>query len=220
MIFAVLPMKSPGTGKTRLDGHFSEGERAALASAMFADVLIALTRATKLEGVLVVSADAEVARIAGLHGANWIDEGSASSHSEAALVGIAHCASLGARRVLLVPGDCPAITANEIDMLASSDFGERSVAVMADRHGSGTNGLLISPPDLITPAFGPGSCQRHLDLAESAGAEAVVLEPKGFQMDVDTPEDLESLALYLEEIRGEAANTRGLLLQRELLRNG
>ncbi len=220
MTFAVLPMKSPGTGKTRLDGHFSEGERAALASAMFSDVLIALSRATRLEGVLVVSADAEVARVAGLHNADWVDDGSATSHSEAALVGIARAVAEGANRVLLVPGDCPAITPEEIDELATTDLGANSVAVLPDRHGTGTNGLLLTPPGIINPAFGPGSCQRHLDLANSAGANGVVVESEGFQMDVDTPEDLESLSAFLQDTRGAAANTRGLLRQREALNNG
>lgn len=220
MTFAVLPMKSPGTGKTRLDGHFSEGERAALASAMFADVLIALARATTLSGVLVVSADAEVARVAGLHNADWVDDGGASSHSEAASIGIAHAVAGGAKQVILVPGDCPAITPAEIDEVASADLGEKFVGVLPDRHGTGTNGLLIKPPSAITPAFGPGSCQRHLTLAEEAGANGIVIESVGFQLDVDTPDDLQSLSAHLEATRGSAANTRGLLRQRESIGNG
>ena len=42
-------------------------------------------------------------------------------------------------------------------------------AVIPDRHGTGTNGLLMSPADAIGPAFGPGSCDRHLDRAARAG---------------------------------------------------
>jgi 2-phospho-L-lactate guanylyltransferase len=213
-------MKSPGTGKTRLDGHFSVGERAALAGAMFSDVLIALSRATKLSGVLVVSADADVARTAGLHNADWINDEDAASHSEAAGLGIAHAVAAGAKRVLLVPGDCPAITADEIDALAARDIGENAVAVLADRHGTGTNGLLMTPPDVITPSFGPGSRDRHISLAEQAGATGLVVESPGFLMDVDTPEDLDSLASHLETIRGAAANTRGILAQRKLLASG
>jgi 2-phospho-L-lactate guanylyltransferase len=218
MTVAILPMKSPGTGKTRLDGHFSEGERAALATAMFSDVLIALTRATLLTGVIVVSGDAEVARTAGLHNASWLDDAGAASHSEAALLGISHALEQNATRVLLVPGDCPAITADEIDTIVSTNLGDRGVGVLPDRHGSGTNGLLLTPPDAISPAFGPGSRHRHLELAAAAGAEAVVIETPGFLLDVDTPDDLESVSLHLEGVRGAAANTRGLLSQREILR--
>ena len=219
MTFAILPMKSPGTGKTRLDSHFSEGERAALASAMFADVLIALSRATKLSGVLVVSADAEVARVAGLHDADWVDDLDANSHSDAAMIGIGHAIKAGAKKVLLVPGDCPAITPDEIDELASYPLAERAVGILPDRHGSGTNGLILCPPDVISPSFGPGSRERHADNAKSAGAEVKIIESPGFQLDVDTPEDLQTLTEHLNQTRGTAANTRGLIAQRDLIRN-
>ena len=220
MTFAILPMKSPGTGKTRLDSHFSEGERAALASAMFADVLIALSRSTQLSGVLVVSADAEVARVAGLHDANWVDDLDANSHSEAATIGISHAIKAGAKRVLLVPGDCPAITPEEIDALAAHQFSERAVGILPDRHGSGTNGLILCPPDVIAPSFGPGSRERHSELAVSAGAAVEIIESPGFQFDVDTPEDLETLTEHLDQTRGTAANTRGLIAQRGQVGNG
>jgi len=207
-------MKSPGTGKTRLDGHFSHGDRTALAAAMFSDVLIALSRATAFSGVLVVSADTDVARTSAMHDATWIDDQQASSHSDAAMIGIRHALDLGAERVLLLPGDCPAVTPEELDALAIKEVPERSVGILSDRHGTGTNGLLLTPPDAIVPAFGPGSCERHLQLAAAAGAAAILLESPGFQMDVDTPDDLASLADHLSSVRGTAANTRGFLAQR------
>jgi 2-phospho-L-lactate guanylyltransferase len=187
---------------------------------MFSDVLISLSRATNLSGVLVVSADADVARTAALHNADWIDDAGTTSHSEAASLGIAHALAAGAKRVLLVPGDCPAITSEEINSLAALDIGDNAVAILTDRHGTGTNGLLISPPDAITPSFGPGSKERHLSLAAEAGATGLVVESPGFLLDVDTPEDLESLSSHLDTARGTAANTRGVLAERKLIANG
>jgi 2-phospho-L-lactate guanylyltransferase len=220
MTFAILPMKSPGTGKTRLDSHFTASERAALATAMFADVLIALSRATLLTGVIVVSGDTDVAETAALHGASWIDDASVESHSEAALLGINHAIELGAARVLLVPGDCPSITPDEIDSIVSSDTANTAVGVLPDRHGTGTNGLLLVPPDAIEPAFGNGSRDRHLSLAEAAGAAAVIINSPGFQLDVDTPEDIEALAAHLQQSKGAAVNTRAVLSQRKVLSRG
>ena len=43
------------------------------------------------------------------------------------------------------------------------------VVIVPDRHGTGTNGLLLAPPDAIAPSFGPGSCERHRALARAAG---------------------------------------------------
>ena len=78
----------------------------------------------------------------------------------------------GATRVLLVPGDCPALDPAELDELLEDAEGVATpdVVVVPDRHGDGTNALLLTPPDAIQPAFGPGSRERHERLAQEAGA--------------------------------------------------
>ena len=45
------------------------------------------------------------------------------------------------------------------------------VTIVPDRHGTGTNALLLAPPDAIDPSFGPGSFARHRLAAEAAGAD-------------------------------------------------
>ena len=92
-------------------------------------------------------------------------------HSEAATLGIVRAKALGAECVALLPGDCPLLDPSEVDAaLGRMETGR--VAVVPDRHGTGTNGLLMAPPDAIGPAFGPGSCERHLDRAGARRAGA------------------------------------------------
>jgi len=83
--------------------------------------------------------------------------------------------------------------------------------VLPDRHGTGTNGLLLTPPDVIAPAFGPGSRARHSDAATAAGARVEVAELTGFAFDVDTRDDLDALRDALANGHGGAAHTRGML---------
>jgi len=83
----------------------------------------------------------------------------------------------GIERVLCVPGDCPTLDPAELNALLRADSaggGEREVVIVPDRHGTGTNGLLLAPPDAIAPSFGPGSCERHRALALAAGQRLVV----------------------------------------------
>ena len=115
----------------------------------------------------------------------------------------------GAGRVLLVPGDCPALDAAEVDELLTS--AEPGVVIVPDRHGSGTNALLLDPPTVITPAFGPGSFARHAALAAAADAKVRVGRLPSLELDVDTPGDLEALRAALESRRGGATRTRALL---------
>ncbi len=85
--------------------------------------------------------------------------------------------------------------------------------VVPDRHGTGTNALLLTPPDATAPAFGPGSCRRHVDNARTVGAVAEVIELPSLALDVDTPEDLALLQATLAASHGGAARTRGMLSQ-------
>jgi 2-phospho-L-lactate/phosphoenolpyruvate guanylyltransferase len=133
-----------------------------------------------------------------------------SGQSAAASIGIRYALASGFERVLLVPGDTPLLDPGEVaELLARGD----SVSIVPDRHGTGTNALVLAPPDAIEPSFGPGSRARHVAAAEAAGLPHAVEEVPTLMLDVDTGEDLAVLAGKLEARRGEAPSTRGALRQ-------
>jgi 2-phospho-L-lactate guanylyltransferase len=120
----------------------------------------------------------------------------------------------GADRVLLVPGDTPLIDPREVDQLL--DTAERealATAIVADRHRTGTNALVLTPPDSINPSFGPGSLDRHRRLAREADVSHRVVPVASLEHDVDTPEDLAALREALAGVRGRAQRTWGALHQ-------
>ncbi len=160
----------------------------------------------------MVTADPTAARIAGGQGAEVIDD-TTHSHSDAAELGIARALQLGARRALLLPGDCPLLDPGELEQLLAEPVTEPSAVIVPDRHGEGTNALLLTPPDALTPAFGVGSRQRHTNLAVSQGSTPLVVEVPSLGLDIDTPEDLEALVSRFESTRGGAAHTRGMISQ-------
>jgi 2-phospho-L-lactate guanylyltransferase len=202
---AVLPVKSFGRAKQRL--RPAGVDRAELAAAMVGDVLEALGAVRGLDGVVVVSA--ERAETAGIE---WVHDPLEVGQSAAALRGVRAAVARGAQRVLLVPGDCPALDPAQVDeLLASTAPAGPSVVIVPDRHGSGTNALLIAPPGTLTPAFGPGSFARHAALAQAAGATVRVGRLPSLELDVDTPGDLAALRAALAAGHGAAPRTRALL---------
>ncbi len=209
---AILPIKRFGEAKQRLVHELRPGPRHALAEAMFSDVLVALRRTTSIDTVLVVSDDPGAQQIAGGYGAGVLDD-QQSGHSAATLLGIAEAIQSGARRVLLVPGDCPLLDPGELDALLDRPFGSPSAVIVPDRHGTGTNALLLTPPDSLEPAFGPGSCERHTAGAEARGTPYEVVHVPSLALDIDTPQDLDALQERLQTAHGGAAHTRGMLNQ-------
>lgn len=213
---AILPLKTLDHAKQRLERALDLSPRRSLVEAMFSDTLVALRRSTAIETVIVVTADHGAQRIAAGYGADVVDDAE-HGHNVAARRGIARATELGADRALLVPGDCPLLDPGEIDALVRRPVAAPSLLVVPDRHGTGTNALLLTPPDAIVPAFGEGSHARHLARARDAGVAAETVELASLALDVDTPEDLTAVEARLQETRGGAAHTRGML--RQLLRS-
>jgi 2-phospho-L-lactate guanylyltransferase len=209
---AVLPVKRFDEAKQRLGEALRAGTRRALAEAMLTDVLTALRRARRVDAVVVVTREHTAEALARAQDARTIRDPDEPGHNPAARAGIRWAIEQGARRALLVPGDCPALDPVEVDdLLLAHPHSEARVTVVPDRHGTGTNALVLCPPDAITPSFGPGSRARHEKLAREAGAECRVAEPPSLALDVDTIEDLVALRAALDARTGGAAHTRGLL---------
>lgn len=211
---AILPIKSFGAAKQRLSPLLGTGSRQALAQAMFSDVLGSLRKVDGLESITVVSADPAVDAAARGSGVTVVVDPAESGQSDATMVGIRHALASGYERVVLVPGDTPLLNPMELDaLLARSEADGMQVVIVPDRHGSGTNALVITPPDAFRPSFGPDSLNRHVTLAQEAGLLHSVEEVPSLSHDIDTPEDLNALADALEGRRAVAPNTRGALRQ-------
>jgi 2-phospho-L-lactate guanylyltransferase len=195
---AILPIKRFGSAKSRLGDSPAADRRPALARAMLADVLAALASSQAIDRVIVVSGEPRARDAAAASGMDWLDDPADAGHSEAAGIGVAAALGAGASCVALLPGDCPLLSPAELDAALGSIVGG-TAGVVPDRHGTGTNGLLLAPPDAIGSSFGPGSCQRHLGLARDAGVEGRVIEIPSLALDLDTAEDLRELSSVLAE---------------------
>ena len=211
LTYAVLPVKRFAAAKARLGDDLSAGTRRALAESMVTDVVMALRRTKAIDEVLIVTSEPAAEAIGHGYGATVIADHDESGQSAAALIGIGHALEHGAGRVLLVPGDCPALDPAQLAELLDVPAIGRSVTLVPDRHGSGTNALVLVPPDVIEPAFGEDSRARHEQAAAAAGVPCHVESVTTLLLDVDTAEDLAALRQLLADHRGGAAHTRGML---------
>jgi 2-phospho-L-lactate guanylyltransferase len=190
---AVLPMKRFDRAKQRLAPGVAGGSREVLAEAMLRDVLSALAEVRSLYRIVVVTGERRAQALARAHDAVIVEDLEEHGQSAAAARGIARALEIGAERVVLVPGDCPALDPAELHALLASDDDVPGVTVIPDRHGTGTNGLVLSPPGAIAPAFGEGSFDRHCAAARASGARLAVARLPSLALDVDTPADLAAL---------------------------
>jgi 2-phospho-L-lactate/phosphoenolpyruvate guanylyltransferase len=214
---AILPVKRFARAKQRLGASVEDPLRRELAEAMVADVLLALARTESIERTILVTGERPVAATARERGALVIEDDDERGQPAAATLGISRALAAGFERALCVPGDCPMLDPAELEALLRLDADEKhnEVVIVPDRHGAGTNGLLLAPPDAIAPSFGPGSCERHRTLAGIAGVDCRVEQVPSLLLDIDTGEDLDVLRARLAAHPARAVNTRAVLGQPE-----
>ncbi len=206
MATAIVPVKRFDDAKQRLTAGFEPERRRELVGAMVADVLEAIGQARSIDRTIVVSGDPIAQEIAAEAGAEVIPDPGDLGHVEATLAGIARAEVDGSDCVVLLPGDCPLLDPRELDKLLTG-IPERYVAIVPDRHGTGTNALALRPPSAIVPAFGEGSCERHVAAARAAGVPFGIEELPSLGLDLDTPADVVALTTALLGNPGRAKRT-------------
>lgn len=190
-IVAVIPVKPPGEGKSRLEGVLDPVDRAALSRAMFRRVLKTVLDAG-IEAV-VVSRDSAIRREAEAAGAWALEEADGSNLNEALAIAGDFLSARGAEALLVLPADLPAIEPDDVRALTTLAWTAPAVVVAPDAAEQGTNALLLAPPDSIAFGFGVESFARHCDAARQAGITPTILRRPGLALDIDTPADLERL---------------------------
>ncbi len=196
--WAVVPIRGLRTAKTRLGDELAPEARLALVSEMLRRTLVATRYSSAIAGTNVVTLDPAAARVATGHGAIGLVE-RVPGLNEAIGAGRSLAAARGATAVLVLPADLPRVTPAVVSELIDASreavdgaaaLGLRGVvSLVPDRHGEGTNALLLVPPDIVDPAFGSGSRAAHRAAALAAGA---TYEEIGgpLSLDVDTRADL------------------------------
>lgn len=191
-MWAIVPLKSPESAKSRLRGLLDDELRRKLFFAMGAHVVRTLRATAGVTGVSVTTSSAEVAAMAvslGAHVDLQRDEGGTAQACRHALAGLDPAVT----SVLMISGDLPLLSADALQPLVALSAAAPVVAAVPDRHRRGTNALLCAPPHLVEPAFGVDSFRRHGELASARGVALRSVECAQIALDIDTADDLDAL---------------------------
>jgi 2-phospho-L-lactate guanylyltransferase len=190
MTIAVIPVRGLDGAKSRLGAVLDAEERRDLAERLARRTIRAAVATPAIAETLVVTPDDEVRRLAVELGARPLLQRS-SGLNQALRQARAEAIEAGADALLVLPTDLPRITSDAISALLDTlaDPARPLVAIAPDRHGRGTNALLLAPPDAIEFCFGGDSRAAHVEAAAAVGAHLVEVDgPLG--IDLDTPDDL------------------------------
>jgi 2-phospho-L-lactate/phosphoenolpyruvate guanylyltransferase len=189
-LVAIVPVGSLDAAKSRLGAVLDAEERLDLTVGLARRTIGAAVAADRVDEVLVITPDDAVRALAVELGARPIRQRD-SGLNHGLVAARADAIAGGASAILILPIDLPAVTADAVDAVAASlDTPDRPlVAIVPDRHGRGTNGLLLAPPDAIELCFGGDSAIAHGRAARASGATLLELDGP-LSLDLDTPDDL------------------------------
>jgi 2-phospho-L-lactate guanylyltransferase len=194
---AVVPVKDPARGKSRLrggggrrvgvgGGGASEVERVGLAQAFAQDVLAALKGAPSICRVVVITDSDETSRLAEALGCESLDDTTSELNDAIKFA----AGSIGTDHPICVwVSDLPCLQPDDVETVlaqAASTFAAGATqAFVPDDNSGGTTALIARAPRYLTPHFGPSSAKAH----ETAGAKPLTGTPSS-RLDVDTQADL------------------------------
>jgi 2-phospho-L-lactate/phosphoenolpyruvate guanylyltransferase len=190
-VVGIVPVKPLGVALGRLARVLDALARRELQMGMLADVLSTCHATASLCEVLVVTADPEAADLARTHGARVIaDHEPPQGMNPAVIRGLAAAIECGADAALVLTADLPVARVADLEAVIATAIDHEGVTLVPSHDGTGTNALLVWPPDIFVPELGIGSRARHREQAIRRHVALHELERPEIALDVDTPADL------------------------------
>lgn len=189
----IVPMKPFALAKQRLRPVLRDAERRALAYDMLTHVLATVAESGITDMTVLISADQQVLQLASAWDFLPLPEND-SGYNGSTAQAIAWAQRAGMDAVLVLPADLPDLQVTDLHTLRSLIADTPQAVILApDASESGTNALMLCPPDLISPSFGPDSFRRHCALARAAGVDPIIYRSPSLAFDIDLPSDLDHL---------------------------
>jgi 2-phospho-L-lactate guanylyltransferase len=190
-LWAVVPVKPLRQAKSRLAAVLTEAERVELSLWMLSRTLEVLAEVREISATLVVSADPDVLGLASAAGGVALPESDPPNLNRALLLAREAARTAGASAVLVLSADLPRLAPSDVLAMAGLAARPPTLVIAPDRHGRGTNALLVAPAALIEFEFGVDSLARHVARAQAVGARVEICDLPALALDLDSPEDLE-----------------------------
>lgn len=188
-VFALVPVKDPRQGKSRLAGVLDAGERSALNAQLARQTFECCASVFGSRQTVAVTASEAIAAEAEAYGLVVVRE-SAPGDLNAALVLAAEAAiGRGARALLVVPTDLVLLTQQALRAAARSVLRSPGCLLAPDRRATGTNLMGIMPARADLFRFGERSLEKHRAAAREAGLPVRVRANPVLALDLDSPED-------------------------------
>ena len=213
-MWGIIPIKNVNQAKHRLQSILSPKERRDLFVVMFEDVLATMMKVPGLDRVSVATICPEAVEIARRKGASILSTVQDKGQTAAVAMAAKTLYDNGIESMLMIPGDVPLVTVEEIQTVLEVHGKEPSITIVPARDEKGSNCIALSPPTALPLCFGANSYFPHLENAQKHGLDLKTPKLHGIGLDIDTPEDLMELCRLPERTRAQVYLRKQKILER------
>ena len=196
-IAAIVPVKSFGHAKTRLD--MGGRQKDELCEMMLEEILRVLSVSPRIDHTIVVTREPKVHGICARFDAEVVFDKEQS--------GVNNAVSLADRRLLelrfdasiVLPQDIPFVKTQDVDFVLRHGAPPNFAIVVPSHRFDGTNALVRMPADLMETHYDEDSYRIHMSRAKECTPNAALVFARRIMWDVDSADDLELLLRHNEK---------------------
>ena len=184
----IIPVKTFQKSKTRL--HLSEEKTKELCKLLLEEVIKTASKSELIDKIIVVTNEEQVSDILKKYNCEKIHDGDETSVNNAVKLAEGYLVENKFTCSIVLPLDVPFFYSEDLEELLrfSSD---NSVVIVPSRHFDGTNALVRTPIDSMTPRYDEGSHSFQIKSAKKNDIKISIGLIYRLMLDIDSKEDLE-----------------------------
>lgn len=190
----LIPIKDLRSCKSRLAHALPLEARQSLMAALLADLLHTLQHCHAVNNIALVTRCPEVAQLAAQHGVEVLNLEQDCCLNSGIRAAVATLTARGCPEVLILHGDLPLATREDIDSVIATHQNHKSaVTFVPDNQNNGTNVMLLQLPTPMQFFYGSNSYCAHRDFCQTQGIAAQTVYNAHLGSDIDLWQDFAPL---------------------------
>ena len=183
----IIPVKTFQKSKTRL--HLSEAKTKELCKLLLEEVIKTVSESELIDKIVVVTNEKQVSHIIKKYDCKEIQDKDETSVNNAVKLAERYLLENEFTHSIVLPLDVPFFYSEDLEKLLKFSS-EKSVVIVPSRHFDGTNALVRTPIDSMTPRYDEGSHSFQIESAKNNDVKISIGLVYRLMLDIDSREDL------------------------------
>ena len=184
----IIPVKTFKKSKTRL--QLSKEKTNQLCKILLEEVIKTVSESKLIDKIIVVTNENQVLDIIKKYDCEKIQDDEESSVNNAVKLAEKYLIKNEFTQSIVLPLDVPFFYSEDLEKLLNFSL-DKSVIIVPSRHFDGTNALVRSPINSMTPRYDEGSHSFQIESAKNNNVRISIGLIYRLMLDIDSKEDLE-----------------------------